>query len=99
MEKKITLATVKSFIAKNADRLFIRNDSSFDGMIDGTSYNHGAQFKAAEKTERNFEHTLGVNGAWFVRSGRDWFLKFEENGFTGIAVSNSCGSFVIAIKA
>ena len=33
--KKITLATFKAFIRKNADRLYIMNRSHFDGMTDG----------------------------------------------------------------
>lgn len=31
--KKITMATVKSFV-KNADKLYVEHQSSFDGMVD-----------------------------------------------------------------
>ena len=42
-------------------------------------------------------HTLGVVGAWFVGRSRDYFSPFNEDGWTGIRVSNSCGSFVLAV--
>ncbi len=94
--KKITLSTVKSFIKKN-DNLFIDLRSSFSGMSDMVEQiNNG--FVKAEKSDRNQSNTLGIDGAWFVGQSRDYFTSFESVDFTGIKVSNACGSFVLAIK-
>lgn len=97
--KKITLSTVKSFVRKNSDSLLINIDSHFDGMQDCVaSVNSG--FKTAQKDERiwNLSNTLGISGAWFVGSSRDYFTPFENENMVGIAVSNCCGSFTLAIN-
>jgi hypothetical protein len=95
--KKITIATVKSFVRKNIDGLFINVKSKFDGMTDCVESRHDGFGKAA-KTEDHKDHTLGVSGAWFVGGSRDYFTAFENEDYTGIQVSNSCGRFVLAIK-
>tara|TARA_R100001463_G_scaffold74997_1_gene129023 strand:+ start:2270 stop:2554 length:285 start_codon:yes stop_codon:yes gene_type:complete len=83
-------------IAKQ-DNLFIKVKSSFNGMIDGCeSYDN--DFEAVEKIERNIKNTHGINGAWLVNGGRDYFENYEDDNFKGIYVYNSCGSFVIATK-
>jgi len=100
--KKITLATVKSFIKKNQDQLFIKLISKFDGMTDGISFTKDAGFIPAEKdtTEsKNSDYndrTHGIKGAWFVGSSRDYFTAFEDDNLIGYKVSNSCGSFILA---
>lgn len=94
--KKITLATVKSFIKNNSDNLFINVKSSFDGMTDCCESLYNG-FVIAAKTDDHVEHTIGIKGAWFVGSSRDYLSHFEDNNMTGITVSNSCGHFVIAI--
>lgn len=96
--KKITLATVKSFIKKNKENLFINVKSRFSGMTDGLE-NHNNGFQKVEVAKEMDEFTLGIKGAWFVRESRDWFSAFEENKFSGIKISNSCGSFIIAVKS
>ncbi len=97
--KKITLATVKSFVKKNRESLLINLKSRFDGMTDGVEMVKGGFIKA-EATERNPDHTLGINRAWFVGQSRDYFRFYESiaENMIGIEVSNACGSFVIAIK-
>ncbi len=91
--KKITKATLKSFIKNNKD-LYIDTKTRFDGRTDGIeSVKDG--FKKAEKTERAMNNTLGINGVWVV-GGRDWFNRYEDGRFTGIEVSNCCGCFVVA---
>lgn len=97
--KKITLATVKSFIKKNKESLLINVKSRFDGMTDGVEQVEGGFVKAVETTNHS-ENTLGIAGAWFVGQSRDYFRFFENIGgdMIGIDVSNSCGRFVIAIK-
>ena len=96
---KITLATVKKFIKDNANCLFVECKSSFDGMTDCVeSRNEGFIKVDQSKINLKQEHDLGIERLWFVRDSRDHFYPFNEKGFTGIKISNSCGSSVIAIK-
>jgi hypothetical protein len=96
--KKVTLATVKSFIKKNSNNLFIKTCSSFDGMVDGVVYNASSKFEKVELNNDsiNNKYTLGIDGAWFVGSSRDYLNAYVENNMICISISNSCGSFVIA---
>jgi hypothetical protein len=94
--KKITLATVKSFIRKNRSSLFINVKSSFDGMVDGCTSRNEGFIKAADDTNHP-EHSFGVKGAWFVGQSRDYFKAYESETATGFEVSNSCGHFILAI--
>ncbi len=98
--KKPTMTTVKSFVKKNQGNLFINIKSSFNGMVDGCDYHKGSQFQKAEHKESNFDNTLGINGAWFVR-GRsgDLITPFDNGEYVGFDIYNCCGTFVIAIKA
>lgn len=95
--KKITIATVKSFIKKNRAMLFIKAQSSFDGMSDMVEYDTKASFKIAKVEDGNLENTFGIAGAWFVGQSRDRFNAFENADLTGIEVYNCCGSFTLAI--
>lgn len=95
--KKITLATVKSFIKKNRENLYISFQSHFDGMIDCVTSSNNKTFQKAEMTEEHGKYSQGVKGAWFVGQSRDYFTCFANDGFEGIEVSNSCGSFILAI--
>jgi hypothetical protein len=99
--KKITLATVKSFIKNNRKALYINVKSSFDGMTDGIERRNEGFVPATTDTDPHTqEHSLGIKGAWFVGSSRDYFTAYDSIGgdMTGIEVSNSCGSFVLAVK-
>jgi hypothetical protein len=96
--KKITMASVKSFVKKNFNGLYIKLDGSFDGMIDGIDWKKDSQFVKADLDTQHYEHTLGIKGAWFVGRSNDFFTKIENESFEGIKVSNSCGYFTIAIK-
>lgn len=97
-EKRITSATIKSFIEKNRGNLYIKNESHFDGMTDGIAYNPKPFFHKATETDTMSDYTLGVQGAWFVGSSRDHFTPYEDDEFTGFEVYNSCGTFTLAIK-
>ena len=94
------MATVKSFIRKNEGALYIQCKSSFDGMIDGCSYDKNPKFVKAQKPDasQNHENCLNVQGAWFVGSSRDYLSEFEDKDFKGISVYNCCGSFILAIE-
>jgi hypothetical protein len=94
---KTTKSTIKSFISKNINNLFINVTSSYDGMVDGCTSNHNGFTKAA-KDDANVRNTLGIAGAWFVNGSRDYFENYNENGFIGFSVSNCCGRFILAVK-
>ena len=97
--KKITLSTVKSFIRKNSDSLLINIESHFDGMQDCVALvNSGFKQATKDAREWNQGNTLGIAGAWFVGSSRDYFKAFETETMQGIEVSNCCGSFILAIQ-
>lgn len=97
--KKITRATFKSFLNKNKGNLFIKEISTFDGMIDGVNYHYKPQFTVLRANEEGFGHEecdLGYAGIWLTRS--DLFKAYEDEEFQGIYVYNCCGSFVVAVK-
>ena len=97
--EKPTLATVKRFIKKNFDALFINVKSEFDGMYDGCqTRNAGFQPVQKDNDKVTNDATLGIKGAWFVRSSRDYITPYNEPGFIGFSISNSCGRFILAIK-
>lgn len=94
---KTTKATIKSFIRKNIDNLYINKKSDFDGMCDCVMpVNSG--FKRAERANNNLDNTLGINGCWFVGSSRDYFYDYEDGIFKGYKINNCCGSFILATK-
>lgn len=95
---KIISTTVKNFAKKNEGNLFVKHLSYFDGMTDGTTYVENSGFKKIEKPVNLEEkNSLGI-GVWFVGRSRDYFTAFNQDGFTGYEVSNSCGNFIIAKK-
>lgn len=100
MTKKITLATLKSFIRKNGDNMLVNVKSSFDGMVDGCTANNNG-FLKAQPTEREYlkENNLGFAGIWVVGSGRDYIKSYNENNMKGFEVSNCCGRFIVAIAS
>lgn len=97
--KKTTLATIKSFIEKNKDELYIDLVSEFDANLDMIARNEQHSFRKTEKSEdKLINYTQGIRGAWFVGNGRDYFSDFENDLFKGYEVFNSCGIFRLAIK-
>lgn len=97
MEKRITRATVKSFLKKNDGKIYIQNLRAFDGMVDGERECDDRSFRLAEKDERGFENTMGLKGAWFVGQSRDYLTKYEDEKFIGFHVSNCCGAFNLTV--
>lgn len=103
--KKTTIATVKSFIRKNANNAYINVKSSFDGMTDCVESISGGFVPLRKSThngafvsDHNSNPTLGFDGIWFVGGSRDWVSAYEDNSMIGYAVSNSCGKWIIATK-
>ncbi len=96
-QKKITLATLKSFLRKNEGKLYINQKTNFDSMVDGCVSCNGG-FKPAEKTAHSIDYTLGYKNIWVVGRSNDFFKPYEDPNFEGIEVSNCCGRFIVAIK-
>lgn len=94
---KATRATVKAFIRKNPDTLLIYIKRRFDGMIDGCADTGDTGFSPALRTSDWIENTLGIQGAWFVGSSRDYITRFDKDGIEGFEISNCCGSFSIGV--
>jgi hypothetical protein len=95
--KRITIATIKSFVRKNADRMMINVKGSFSGYTDCVeSLNAGWQ-KAETGNPVNQAYTLGIDGAWFVGDSRDYFRAYEDESRVGYEVYNSCGKFILAV--
>jgi len=88
--KKITRATIKSFIKKHESRLYIKVNSRFDGMVDCVMPTED-HFHRVEKTD--FQE---IRGAWFVGQSRDGFSPYEDANFKGYEVYNCTGSFLLA---
>lgn len=97
MGKKITLATVKTFVRKNADRMHIMYISNFDGMTDRMEYSKDRKFVPAQPSNLSYSDTLGIMGAWIVGGSRNRFSEYCEDGFRGISVSNCCARFVLGV--
>lgn len=96
MDKKITRSTIKSFIQKNKKDLYIKKISEFDGQIDGS---RTLKNDFEKITEGEFgDKTFGINGVWFVGNGRDYFERYEDANFLGYEISNSCATFILALK-
>jgi len=96
---KITRATFKSFLNKNKENLFIKNKSSFDGMVDCVMPIKGDFKKLTPKDfDISQENTLGYREIWLVGHGDDYFTAYEDDIYKGYEVYNCCGSFILAIK-
>ncbi len=97
--KKITRATIKSFI--NNNEIYIKEESKFDGMTDCVENIQGSSIRLAERITEgsNLKYNLGIQGAWFVGSSRDYFEAYEIDGYKGYRVYNCCGSFVLLARA
>lgn len=99
LKRKITLATLKSFVKKNRTNLFILVKSDFDGMTDCVSAVKSIPHKIEHDPshETYYGYTLGIKGVHLVGNSRDWFESYNDEMFTGIEVTNSCGNFILAI--
>lgn len=95
--KKVTLATLKSFVKKNANALYINVMSEFSGHTDCVESVNGGFTQATISENVNVKHNLGIRGAWLVGSSRDYMSAYDDGKFVGIDVWNSCGRFVIAV--
>lgn len=99
--KKITLATVKSFIKNSLGDLHIQTLSRFDGMDDCVRQTNNPSFIQADISKFNpaDESQMGIPGVWFVRDSRDYFNVVNTPMWTGFEVSNCCGNWQIVVPA
>ena len=95
--KKITLTTLKSFVAKNRADLQLLVSSTFDSMADGVRPTKAAAFEPVVATTYDQRTTLGINGIWLVGGSRNWFQAFNSATHTGFTVTNCCGKFTVAV--
>ena len=97
--KKPTKATFKSFIRKNKDRLYVKEVSRFNDMVDGVDEVNGEWQKVKtvdlERLKGDYEI---IKGVWLVGDGRDYFDYYEDKEYKGIRLFNSCGRSIVAIK-
>ena len=95
--KKITLATIKSFIRKNKDNLYLQQRTRFDGMVDCVLPVKDVSINKINPLVIDFNesYTYGIKNAWFVGSSRDYFTPYKIDNFTGYEVWNCVGSFFI----
>lgn len=98
--KKITKATFKSFVKKNLGKLYIRKESDFNGMTDGTDFYRDAKFVEVDCSKFNIENdnNFGLRGVWLVGSSNNYFSRVDTAEHFGIHVYNCCGSFDLVIK-
>lgn len=108
--KKITAATVKSFIRKNRAQLLINVESSFDGMVDGVRDTGCREFHPVVardywdsdagryvEVSQDCKNTLGICGVWLVGGSRNSFSRFETESLQGYRVYNCCGAWTVAV--
>jgi hypothetical protein len=92
--KKITKSTIKSFINKNIDNIYVKVLSSFDGMVDCVMpVEMDFRKEIVDKTTSNYSYTLGVRGVYIC--GGDLYRIYEDEKYTGYECYNCCGSFLI----
>lgn len=99
---KITLATLKSFARRNADKIYYKELSRFDGMSDMVENNDNPEWKKSEiipmnTKNSNYYYRSGILGIYTVGC-RDYFELYEDDTYFGIEVWNSCGSSILAVK-
>jgi len=98
---KITRATLKSFVTKNRENLYIKTKADFCSMTDCVQTLSGNFKKAEDVKSENVqgEYNMGIKGIWVVKNGsRNWFAEYNDGIFQGIEVSNCCGNFIVAKK-
>jgi hypothetical protein len=99
--KKITLATLKSFIKRNENEILIKVNSTFDGMTDcvmGVNDNYTKLVKSEQNHEFTLKRTLGYDKVWLVGQSNDYFRLIDDANHIGINVFNCVGSFDVVIK-
>lgn len=95
---KITKTTIKSFIKRYADKLYIKQLNHFDGMVDCVMPVNNSEFEFAGISKKPSNYNLGVDGAYFVGDSRDYFTAYQDSEYVGYEVSNCCGNYLLVKK-
>jgi hypothetical protein len=90
--KKITIATLKSFI-KKSDKLFVEVKQKFSGMTDCVEVIQDSEMISVSKDD-----AIGHGGVWCVGGGRDYLSFVQKDSMFGIKVSNCCGYGILWTK-
>jgi hypothetical protein len=97
-KSKFTISTLKSFAKRNADRLYVKETSSFDGMVDCVMPSEGAWRKTTvTQPKENAYYRLGIDGVYTV-GGRDKVDLYEDKKYIGLRVYNCCGESILAVR-
>lgn len=97
--KKITLSTLKAFAKRNKNNLFVKETSSFDGMVDCVMPNQKTKWsKTKYDPAKKGYYRTGIDGVYTVGGSRDYIVMFEEDEFIGLRVSNCYGCSYLATK-
>jgi len=96
-KKRITLSTLKAFARSNKDRIYAKELSRFDGMVDGISWVDDG-FEKTEITEPTNQCRTGIRKIYTVYGNGNYCEFWENENFAGIKVYNCCGSSVLAIR-
>lgn len=92
MTKKITKTTFKSFIKKNAGKLFVQTKSYFDGMVDGCEYvpSKDRHFVPLEKDSvRESDYQYGLEQGRTREEVEEHFFNNKNTlGYKGIWLVN-----------
>lgn len=94
---KITKATVKSFVNKNRDNLFISTRTKFNIMTDSVDMLEDRGFGKITTPSVEHPNNLNIQGVWITRDGNS-FQAYDDGVFTGYSVWNCCGEFILAVK-
>jgi len=96
---KTTRSTIKSFIKRQleANNLYIKTKSSFDGMVDMVTEVQD-DWRKVESVDMKSKYNFGINGLWLVGQSRDSFDEFTDDNFIGYEVYNCCGTSMVAMK-
>ena len=95
--KKITKATFKSFVKRNAENLHTNEKSSFDGMTDMCEARNGGFSKVTVDLEK-LDGKRVLDGVYLVGRSNDYFTIYEDETYYGIEVYNCCGTSIVAVK-
>ena len=97
--RKPTVATLKRWLVKNADKIVVLQESSFDPMSDCVTRCDGARWMPHDgPINLDDRNELGVKGLWLVGNSRDHIQEYSDAaGFVGYSVANCCGRSIVAV--
>jgi len=92
--RKFTLASLKSFIKKNEKTLYIKVNSSFNGMNDSVETVKSDLMQVnAEKIDFTRKRTFWINGLQLVGHSDDKF-EISKNG-KAVNIFNCCWDYTL----